>query len=275
MRAYGGDCFRKRNNLNMSLAIGLLIWLLLMFCVEKLWPRRDSADTTFVRIGVNLFLGGVNWGLARLVVPGGLVIVAYFAEARLWGAWHLIGLNGISEIITSIVFLDFAIWLQHWASHKIGWLWRIHRVHHLDLCVDVSTAVRFHPAEIIVSLAYKTLLIIGLGISPLAVASFEILLAASAMFNHANIRLPGLLDRVLRRLIVTPDMHRIHHSIDRLEHDSNYGFFFSFWDKVFGVYTENPKTPHIKMLLGLDESRVATRVRNLRQLLLAPFVRKI
>jgi sterol desaturase/sphingolipid hydroxylase (fatty acid hydroxylase superfamily) len=259
----------------MHLAIGLLVWLLLMLSVERLWPRRDLADTTYVRIGVNLFLGGMNWGLARLVVPGGLVLVAFYAEARLWGVWHLLGLNGIFEFVTSIVFLDFSIWLQHWASHRVGWLWRIHRVHHLDVCVDVSTAVRFHPAEIIVSLVYKTLLIVSLGISPFAVASFELLLAASAMFNHANMRLPGLLDRALRFLIVTPDMHRIHHSIDRLEHDSNYGFFFSFWDKLFGVYTEHPKTPHIKMLLGLHESREATRVRNLGRLLVAPFVTKI
>ncbi|HAY45244.1 MAG TPA: hypothetical protein DCY55_03050 [Gammaproteobacteria bacterium] len=259
----------------MLLTIGLLTWLLLMFSMERIWLRRGSADATFRRVGANLFLGGINWGLARLLVPGGLVLVALFAEVRLWGAWPFLGLNGIFEIILSIVFLDLAIWLQHWASHKIGWLWRIHRVHHLDICVDASTAVRFHPAEIFVSLAYKAMLIISLGISSFAVASFEILLAASAMFNHANMRLPDSLDKMLRVLIVTPDMHRIHHSIDRSEHDTNFGFFFSFWDKVFGVYTENPKTPHVKMLLGLHESRVATRVRSLWHLLLAPFVTKI
>jgi sterol desaturase/sphingolipid hydroxylase (fatty acid hydroxylase superfamily) len=259
----------------MGLAVGLFLWLLLMLLLERKWPRRQAADPAILRVGVNLLLGGINWGLFRLMLPGGLILVAFFVEDSLWGVWQLLGLNGIPEIIASIVLLDFAIWSQHYASHKFSWLWRIHRVHHLDICVDASTAVRFHPAEILFSFAYKTLLVIGLGVSPIAIVGFEIILAASAMFNHANLRLPDTLDRILRTIIVTPDMHRIHHSIDRLEHDSNYGFFFSFWDRAFGVYTVTPKIPHSRILLGLDESRDVARVRNLGTLLRAPFVAKI
>lgn len=259
----------------MTFAIGLLAWLGLMFIMERVWPRREPTDPALARIGVNLLLGGVNWIVVRLSVPGGLILVAFYAEDRLWGIWQAIGLSGVSEVLISIVILDLGIWVQHWASHKFDWLWRIHRVHHLDVCVDASTAVRFHPAEILISLAYKTVLIISLGISPLAIASFEVILAASAMFNHANLGLPNSFDSVLRTLIVTPDMHRIHHSINRSEHDSNYGFFFSFWDRLFRVYTKNPQISHLEMLLGLDESRDISRVRSLGVLLRAPFVAKI
>ena len=259
----------------MGLAVGLFLWLLLMLLLERKCPRRQVANPAILRVGVNVLLGGINWSLLQLMVPGGLILVAFFVENSLWGVWQLLSLNGIPEIIASIVILDFAIWSQHYASHKFSWLWRIHRVHHLDICVDASTAVRFHPAEILVSFAYKTVLVIGLGVSPIAIAGFEIILAASAMFNHANLRLPDTLDGILRTIIVTPDMHRIHHSIDPLEHDSNYGFFFSFWDRAFGVYTVTPKIPHSKILLGLDESRDAACVRNLGTLLRAPFVAKI
>ena len=259
----------------MELAIGLLAWLLLMLILEKVWPRRAQTDSTVKRVGVNLLMGAINWALARLLIPGGLVVVAFYAEGRLWGLWEQFGLNGVAELFLSIVLLDLAIWGQHLVSHKWRWLWRIHRVHHLDISMDASTAVRFHPAEIIISLAYKTILIVSLGISPLAIASFEIMLAASAMFNHANLNLPIKLDTVLRKLIVTPDMHRIHHSTDRVEHDSNYGFFFSFWDRLFGAYTQAPKIAHTQMPIGLEESRDARQVRNLGVILRAPFSAKV
>ena len=259
----------------MELALGLLAWLLLMLILENLWPRRVQTDPTVKRVGVNLFIGVINWALVRLLVPGGLVAVAFYAEGRLWGLWERFGLNGVPELFLSIVLLDLAIWVQHLVSHKWRWLWRIHRVHHLDISMDASTAVRFHPAEIIISLGYKVILIVSLGISPLAIASFEIMLAASAMFNHANLDLPIKLDRALRNLIVTPDMHRIHHSTDRAEHDSNYGFFFSFWDRLFGAYTQAPKIVHTQMPLGLHESRNARQVRNLGVILRAPFSLKV
>ncbi|MBT5031895.1 MAG: sterol desaturase family protein [Proteobacteria bacterium] len=259
----------------MELALGLLVWLFLMLMLEKLWPRRAQTDPTVKRVGVNLLMGVINWALVRLLVPGGLVVVAFYANGHLWGLWEQIGLNDAPELFLSIVLLDLAIWAQHLVSHKWAWLWRIHRVHHLDISVDASTAVRFHPAEIIISLGYKAILIVSLGISPLAIASFEIMLAASAMFNHANLNLSIKLDKVLRKLIVTPDMHRIHHSTDRVEHDSNYGFFFSFWDRLFGAYTEAPKIAHTQMPLGLHESRDAKQVRNLGVILRAPFFVKV
>ena len=156
------------------------------------------------------------------------------------------------EFVLSILILDFAIWIQHLITHKIPFLWRVHQVHHSDPEFDVSTAIRFHPIEIVLSMLFKVGLVYLLGPAVLAVLAFEILLNASAMFNHANIKISPKLERMLRFLIVTPDMHRIHHSIDRKEHDSNYGFALSIWDKIFGTYKAEPYHGHREMEVGLE-----------------------
>ena len=155
------------------------------------------------------------------------------------------------EFILSILILDFAIWFQHVVTHKIPFLWRVHQVHHSDPEFDVSTAIRFHPIEIVLSMLFKVGLVYLLGPSALAVLIFEILLNASAMFNHANIKIPPKLEKFLRLFIVTPDMHRIHHSSDRSEHDTNYGFALSIWDKLFGTYKVEPNLSHQEMEVGL------------------------
>ncbi|MEM7320774.1 MAG: sterol desaturase family protein, partial [Pseudomonadota bacterium] len=154
--------------------------------------------------------------------------------------------------LVAILCLDFAIWLQHLVTHKVPVLWRLHRVHHADRDMDVTTAVRFHPVEIALSMGLKIGLVYGLGPSALAVLLFEILLNGTAMFSHANLAVPQWLDRVLRWVIVTPDMHRVHHSVKRSEHDSNYGFALSVWDRIFHTYQAQPAKGHDDMTVGLN-----------------------
>ncbi|MBL4599180.1 MAG: sterol desaturase family protein, partial [Rhizobiaceae bacterium] len=149
--------------------------------------------------------------------------------------------------------LDFAIWFSHLASHKVPIFWRIHRMHHSDIDIDVTTAIRFHPVEIILSMFWKYLIVLALGAPAASVLVFEIVLNGGALFNHANFKLPLSIDKVLRLLIVTPDMHRVHHSIIRKETDSNYGFNLSIWDRMFGTYIDQPSKGHDEMTIGLKE----------------------
>lgn len=161
-----------------------------------------------------------------------------------WPAWF--------EVFFAILILDFAIWAQHLITHKVPILWRLHWVHHTDVDMDVTTAIRFHPVEIALSMALKIGLVDVFGAAAIAVIMFEILLNGTAMFNHANIRLPLWLDAIVRRVLVTPDMHRVHHSVHREEHDSNYGFALSIWDRLFGTYIAQPKAGHDQMQVGLE-----------------------
>lgn len=191
----------------------------------------------------------------RLVFPLAAVGTALWAEANGFGLFHLIDMPGWLGGIIAFVILDFAVWLEHVASHKIPLLWRIHRMHHADTGMDLTTALRFHPFEIVLSMFWKAGLIVLLGAPALAVLIFEIVLNGSSMFNHANLKLPKRLDLILRRLIVTPDMHRIHHSTDRRESDSNYGFNLSVWDRIFATYTLVPRRGEEEIEVGLAEWR--------------------
>jgi sterol desaturase/sphingolipid hydroxylase (fatty acid hydroxylase superfamily) len=155
-------------------------------------------------------------------------------------------------MVLAILFLDFAIWLQHLITHKVPLFWRFHRVHHADRDFDVTTAVRFHPVEIVASMGVKIGLIYLMGPQAIAVLVFEVLLNGTALFNHANLRLPLWLDHVLRWVLVTPDMHRVHHSVIRAEHDSNYGFALSVWDRIFRTYRAQPAGGHDAMVVGLE-----------------------
>ena len=156
----------------------------------------------------------------------------------------------------AIALLDLAIWFQHFVSHKAPLLWRLHRVHHADRDLDASSALRFHPVEIALSAAYKLGIVLLLGPAILAAVLFEVILNASAMFNHANLAMPRWLDTILRTVLVTPDMHRVHHSIHRREHDTNYGFCLSIWDRLFRTYTAEPEGGHTGMTIGLKEYQV-------------------
>lgn len=199
-----------------------------------------------------MLVGGV---LARLILPAGLAGLSLWAGDRGFGLFNALELPIWVVFALSLVLLDLATWFQHWVTHKVPLLWRLHRVHHTDPEIDVTTALRFHPAEIAVSLLWKGAVVVVLGVPALAALWFEVLLNALAQFNHANMRLPLWLDRSLRLGIVTPDMHRVHHSTNRAEHDHNYGFCLSIWDRLFGQYKSQPDAGHIEMAIGQDWSR--------------------
>jgi len=190
--------------------------------------------------------------LVALAIPLLAVGAAIDAQNKGWGLLNHMDLPFAANLILTILIFDFAIWLQHVASHKIPALWRIHRVHHADRDMDVTTAIRFHPVEIALSMFLKIGLVYLIGPAAWAIVIFEVILNGSAMFNHANIKLPLGLDRVLRLFMITPDMHRVHHSVKRSEHDSNYGFALSWWDRAFGTYIPQPKDGHDAMKVGLQ-----------------------
>jgi sterol desaturase/sphingolipid hydroxylase (fatty acid hydroxylase superfamily) len=191
----------------------------------------------------------------RVVFPAAAVGAALWAEASGFGLFRQLGVPAWLAGLAAIVILDFAVWLEHVVSHKLPLLWRIHRVHHSDPGFDVTTALRFHPIEIVLSMVWKALVVIALGAPVWAVLVFEIVLNGAAMFNHANLSLPPRLERWVRLLVVTPDMHRIHHSTDRRETDSNYGFNLSIWDRLFRTYTPEPARGQDGIEIGLSEYR--------------------
>ncbi len=256
--------------------LGIFIGLFLIFAsVEALVPRRVRSETRQRR-------WFANWGLIiidtlalrvmAIALPLLAVGAAYDAQRLGWGLFNHVNLPLWPEVILTILFLDFAIWLQHLITHKIPILWRLHRVHHADRDIDVTTAIRFHPVEIALSMLLKIGLVYLLGPAGLAVILFEIILNSTAMFNHANIKLPLGVDRIVRTVLVTPDMHRVHHSDIRSEHDSNYGFSLSIWDRIFGTYIAQPKAGHDDMTIGLQWQD--DRPSNLAWVLALPFFRK-
>ncbi|QFI65006.1 sterol desaturase family protein [Sinorhizobium alkalisoli] len=212
--------------------------------LELLHPRLERPELTRMlkgrRWATNFAIFVASSVLLRIAFPAAAVGVAIWTEARGIGILPGFGVTQLLGGIIAFVALDFAVWLEHVVFHKVPLLWRVHRVHHSDPGVDVTTALRFHPLEILLSMVWKGLVIMLLGAPALAVLIFEIVLNACAMFNHANLRLPGKADRFLRRVIVTPDMHRIHHSVERGETDSNYGFNLSIWDRLFATYVAHP-----------------------------------
>lgn len=203
----------------------------------------------------NLSMVVLSTVLLRLVFPAAAVGMALWAEANGWGLFRQAGIPPVVAGILAFVILDFAVWLEHVASHKIPLLWRIHRMHHADTGFDLTTALRFHPLEILLSMLWKAAIVILLGPPAVSVLVFEIVLNATAMFNHANARLPDRLDRILRLVLVTPDMHRVHHSSWQPETDSNYGFNLPVWDRLFRTYRDQPRAGHEAMTIGLDDFR--------------------
>src|SRR5438552_18701534 len=210
--------------------------------------------------------------LGRIVAPTGAVGFALFAKERGWGLFNMVTLPAWLELLLALFLLDLAIYLQHRLFHYAPVLWRLHRMHHADLDVDVTTGARFHPVEILLSLAIKFGAITAIGAPPLGVFLFEVLLNATSMFNHSNIFIPPRLERVLRWMVVTPDMHRVHHSILRPETNSNFGFNLPIWDRLFRTYRAQPAAGHDGITLGIEQFRDAKELRLFR-MLLQPFRR--
>ena len=248
--------------------------LILMAMWEVLAPRRASTISKVVRWGNNLGLVVFNSILLRFIFPTAAVGVAIFVSEHNWGLLNYVQLPSFAAAAISIVVLDFVIYFQHVLMHAIPALWRLHRVHHADLDYDFTTGVRFHPLEIIVSMLIKFVAILILGPPVAAVVIFEIILNASSMFNHGNIKLPAALDRILRLLIVTPDMHRIHHSVEKDESNRNFGFNLSLWDRFFGTYRRQPRAGHEEMVVGIQNYRELRDVTSIHGLLLLPFRNK-
>jgi sterol desaturase/sphingolipid hydroxylase (fatty acid hydroxylase superfamily) len=223
--------------------------------LEALVPRRARTLPRARRWPTNLAMTVLNTlalrGLAVLL-PLLAIGAALDAGAQGWGVLNRIGWPAAVELVLAVLILDLAIWAQHLITHKVPLFWRFHRVHHADRDMDVTTGFRFHPVEILASMGLKIGLIYALGPSALAVLVFEILLSGTALFNHANLALPVDLDRLVRLVLVTPDMHRVHHSVHRAEHDSNYGFCLSLWDRIFRTHVPQPKAGHEAMTVGLE-----------------------
>jgi sterol desaturase/sphingolipid hydroxylase (fatty acid hydroxylase superfamily) len=246
-----------------------------VFAAMALWelvaPRRALGVSKAWRWTNNLGIVFLNTVLVRLLFPTTAVALALTAEAERWGVLSRLDLPAWLSVLLAVVALDFAIWLQHVVFHAVPVLWRLHRMHHADLDYDVTTGARFHPIEIVLSMLIKFAAILVLGPPGVAVLIFEVLLNATSMFNHGNVRLPGPLDRVLRLAVVTPDMHRVHHSIEEHETNSNFGFNLSLWDRLFGTYKAQPDAGHEGMTLGIREHREEREVDRLPGMLALPF----
>lgn len=228
--------------------------LLILFSgLEALFPKKKRTQKRAGRWFTNLALVAISNVLVRLLFPIAAIGTAAFALDKGWGFLNQIELPFWIEILVALILLDFAIYWQHVASHKIPILWRLHKMHHADRDIDATSGNRFHPVEIILSLLYKMLIVLIVGPSMIAVLLFEIILNGSAMFNHANLRLPHWLDKFVRLLFVTPDMHRVHHSVIKAETDSNYGFNLSLWDRLFRSYRDQPQKGHLDMTIGLPQ----------------------
>jgi sterol desaturase/sphingolipid hydroxylase (fatty acid hydroxylase superfamily) len=227
----------------------------LMAAWELIAPRRVLRVGRVPRWPSNLGIVVLDTALVRVLLPMGAVALATVAQSRGWGLFNVWGVPGWVAVLASVIALDLVIYVQHVAFHAVPVLWRFHRMHHADLDIDVTTGARFHPVEIALSLLLKFAVVVALGVPPLAVLVFEVVLNATAMFNHSNARLPLAVDRVLRLMLVTPDMHRVHHSVIAREHNSNFGFNLPWWDRLFGTYRAAPEAGHDGMTIGLLELR--------------------
>ena len=252
-----------------------LIFFFGIFAVMAAWellaPRRELQQSKAVRWYSNLGIVALNTVIARIVFPLAPVAVALVVTERGWGLLPLLEVPAWALILISVVILDFEIYLQHVMVHAVPLLWRLHRMHHADTDFDITTGARFHPVEIILSVAIKMAVIVLIGAPAVAVLIFEVLLNATAMFNHSNVKLPLGLDRVLRLFVVTPDMHRVHHSVLPHETNSNFGFNLPWWDRLFGTYRAQPEQGHEGMDIGIDLFREAGEL-HLHKMLVQPFV---
>lgn len=256
-----------------------LSFFFVIFAVMAAWellsPRRILTTSKSLRWINNLGLVFLNTLVLRLLFPAATMGVAMFAREQGWGLFNYIQTPFALAMVASVIIMDAVIYLQHVMVHAVPLLWRLHRVHHADPDYDVTTGARFHPLEIILSMLIKFATILLLGPPLIAVIIFEVLLNATAMFNHGNVKLPLTVDRRLRLLVVTPDMHRVHHSIEDDEANSNFGFNLPWWDRLFGTYRDQPRGSHEEMTIGIHNHHDPRQISWLSGILLLPFKGKI
>ncbi|WP_102521480.1 sterol desaturase family protein [Vibrio tapetis] len=257
------------NQTSIRLAFFLSV-LVLCALWEFVAPRKVLTQSKWVRWSNNLGLVGLNSLILAIVMPLMAMDVAFLAQQHGFGLFNLTSLPLIFNVVLSVILLDALIYFQHRLFHTTPCLWRLHRMHHADQDIDVTTGARFHPIEILLSMVIKMAAVLALGVSPIAVVIFEVVLNASAMFNHSNAKLNLKADKWLRRLIVTPDMHRVHHSVIIKETNANYGFFLSIWDRIFGSYCAQPALGHKDVVIGLPYFR-KPQEQKIGHMLLQPF----
>src|SRR5262245_17801631 len=257
--------------LEISIRIAAAVGLFAVLAAwEILAPRRGLFVGRKVRWPNNIGVLVVDAVAVRLIIPTAAVGFAVLAGERGWGLFNVLGLPGWLSGLLGFLLLDLIIYGQHVVFHHVPVLWRLHRMHHADLDIDVTTGVRFHPIEILLSMLIKIAAVLAFGIPAVAVVLFEVVLNATSMFNHSNVAMPAALDRVVRWFVVTPDMHRVHHSIERRETDSNFGFNLPWWDRLFGTYRREPQAGHEAMTVGIPAFRDPAELR-LDRLLTQPF----
>ena len=246
-----------------------------IFALLTIWeistPKRELLELRRFRWFSNIGLIVISSVLIRFILPTAAVGVALHVEQDNLGILNHYDLPFLLQFVLAFVLMDLAIYFQHVMFHALPLFWRFHRVHHSDLDCDITTGLRFHPFEIVISIVFKFLVIISVGVPVIAVVIFEIILNAASMFTHSNIKIPATFERIVRWFIVTPDMHRIHHSIKENETNSNFGFFISLWDRMLGTYTSEPEYGHANMQIGLKNFR-EPKWQNLRWLIYLPFV---
>ncbi|MDA7847897.1 sterol desaturase family protein [Sulfurospirillum sp.] len=265
------EVFMSENEISLRLFSFLSIFFIIAI-LEYFIPRRGLLISKSKRWFNNIFLVIIDTFIVKLLFPIVAVGTSIYAAQKEIGLFNVLDFSPIYSIIFCIIILDFIIYWQHRLFHKMDFLWRFHKVHHCDLDYDVTTALRFHPIEIIISMCIKIFFVLLLGAPLIAVILFEILLNALAMFNHSNIKITKSIDTFLRYFLVTPDMHRIHHSILNQEHNSNYGFNISFWDRLFGSYTKEPKENYATMQIGLNNLQDEKKTVSIFAILKLPFL---
>jgi len=254
----------------IRLGIGAAVFAA-MAAWEVVAPRRSQAIGRWVRWPNNLGVVIIDTILLRLLFPAAAVGAALGGEEQGWGLLNNLPLPPLIAVIAAVIVLDLVIYFQHVLFHAVPALWRLHRMHHADLEFDVTTGVRFHPIEILLSMVIKIGVVVALGAPTLAILIFEVLLNATSMFNHGNVRLPQVIDRVLRMIVVTPEMHRVHHSIEPAETNSNFGFNLPWWDRLLGTYRAQPAAGHAGMTIGIDLFRDVKDLR-LDRMLIQPVI---
>jgi sterol desaturase/sphingolipid hydroxylase (fatty acid hydroxylase superfamily) len=251
-----------------------LLFAVAVFAIMAAWevlaPRRALSEGRAARWPSNLGIVVVDALVVRLAVPTAAVGASLYAAGHGIGLFHHLNLRLSVAALLGFLVLDLVIYAQHVVFHHVPWLWRLHRMHHADLDIDVTTGFRFHPFEILISLGVKIVVVLTFGIPPVAVFVFEVMLNATSLFNHSNVSMPAWLDRMVRLVLVTPDMHRVHHSVVRQETDSNFGFNLPWWDRLFGTYRGAPQAGHNGMTIGLPVFRDGKELR-LDRMLTQPF----